>query len=37
MAGVKWQMNGKLSSSGEGGTDGKGLSVCTCMCMGLCR
>ena len=32
MARVKWQMNGKLSSPGEGGTDGKCLSVCTCMC-----
>ena len=23
---------GKLCSSGEGGTDGKDLPVCTCMC-----
>ena len=25
-------MDGKLCSSGEGGTDGKDLSVCTCVC-----
>ena len=25
-------MDGKLCSSGEGGTDGKDLPVCTCMC-----
>ena len=25
-------MDGKLCSSSEGGTDGKDLSVCTCMC-----
>ena len=25
-------MDGKLCSSGEGGTDGKDLPVCVCMC-----
>ena len=25
-------MDGKLCSSGEGGTDGKDLPVCICMC-----
>ena len=32
LAGVEGQMDGKLFSSGEGGTDGKDLPVCTCMC-----
>ena len=32
LAGVEGQMDGKLCSSGEGGTDGKDLPVCTCMC-----
>ena len=32
MAGVEGQMDGKLCSSGEGGTDGKNLSVCACVC-----
>ena len=32
LAGVEGQMDGKLCSSCEGGTDGKDLSVCTCMC-----
>ena len=26
-------MDGKLCSSGEGGTDGKDLPVCICTCM----
>ena len=26
-------MDGRLRSSGEGGTDGKDLPVCTCICM----
>ena len=30
LAGVEGQMNGKLCSSGEGGTDGKDLTVHTC-------
>ena len=30
LAGVEGQMDGKLCSSGEGGTDGKDLPVCTC-------
>ena len=29
-------MDGKLCSSGEGGTDGKDLSVCTCVCVCMC-
>ena len=32
LAGVEVQMDGKLCSSGEGGTDGKDLPVCTCVC-----
>ena len=32
LAGVEGQMDGKLCSSGEGGTDGKDLPVQTCMC-----
>ena len=32
LAGVEGQTDGKLCSSGEGGTDGKDLPVCTCMC-----
>ena len=33
LAGVEGQMDGKFcSSSGEGGTDGKDLSLCVCMC-----
>ena len=32
LAGVEGQMDGKLHSSGEGGTDGKDLPVCICMC-----
>ena len=31
-AGVERQMDGKLRSSGERGTDGKDLPVCICMC-----
>ena len=30
LAGVEGQMDGKLCSSGEGGTDGKDLSLCAC-------
>ena len=33
LAGVEGQRVGKLCSSGEGGTDGKDLPVCTCICM----
>ena len=33
LAGVEGQMDGKLSSSGEGGTDGKDLPVCACVCV----
>ena len=32
LAGVEGQMDGKLCSSGEGGTDGKDFSVCACVC-----
>ena len=32
LAGVEGQTDGKLRSSGKGGTDGKDLSVCICMC-----
>ena len=32
LAGVEGQMDGKLCSSGEGGTDGEDLPVCICMC-----
>ena len=32
VTGVEGQRDGKLCSSGKGGTDGKDLSVCTCMC-----
>ena len=34
LAGVEGQMDGKLHvrSSGKGGTDGKDLPVCICMC-----
>ena len=32
VAGVEGQTGGNLRSSGEGGTDGKDLLVCTCMC-----
>ena len=32
LAGVEGQMDGRLCSSGERGTDGKGLPVCVCMC-----
>ena len=32
LTGVEVQMDGKLCSSGEGGTDGKDLPVHTCMC-----
>ena len=32
LAGVEGQMDGKLCSSDEGGTDGKDLPACTCMC-----
>ena len=32
LAGVEGQMDGKLCSSGEGGTDGKDLSLCACVC-----
>ena len=32
LAGVEGQRVGKLCSSGEGGTDGKDLPVCICMC-----
>ena len=32
LAGVEGQMDGKSCSSGEGGTDGKDLPVCICMC-----
>ena len=35
LAGVEGQMDGKLCSSGEGGTDGKDLSLCACMCVWL--
>ena len=31
LAGVEGQTDVKLCSSGEGGTDGKDLPVCTCM------
>ena len=31
LAGVEGQTDGKLCSSGEGGTDGKELPVCICM------
>ena len=31
-AGVEGQRDGKLCSLGEGGTDGKDLPVCICMC-----
>ena len=30
--GVEGQRDGKLCSSGEGGTDGKDMPVCVCMC-----
>ena len=33
LAGVEGQMDCKLSSSGEGGTDGKNLSVCIYVCL----
>ena len=33
LAGVEGKMDGKLRSSGKGGTDGKDLPVCTCTCM----
>ena len=33
LAGVEGQMDGKFS--GEGGTDGKDLSVCACVCVWL--
>ena len=32
LTGVEGQMDGKLCSSSEGGTDGKDLSVCACVC-----
>ena len=32
LAGVEGQTDGKLCSLGEGGTDGKNLPVCACMC-----
>ena len=32
LVGVEGETDGKLCSSGEGGTDGKDLPVCTCMC-----
>ena len=32
LAGVDGQMDGKFCSSGEGGTDGKDLPVCACVC-----
>ena len=32
LAGVEGQMDGKLRSSGKGGTDSKNLPVCICMC-----
>ena len=32
LAGVEGQTDGKLCSPGEGGTDGKDLEVCMCMC-----
>ena len=32
LAGNEGQMDGKLCSSGEEGTHGKDLPVCTCMC-----
>ena len=32
LAGVEGQRDGKLRSSGKGGTDGKDLPVCICMC-----
>ena len=32
LAGVEGQMDGKLCSSGEGGTDGKDLPVRACVC-----
>ena len=31
LAGVEGQMDGKFCSSGEGGTDGKDLSLCACI------
>ena len=31
LTGVEGQTEGKLCSSGEGGTDGKDLPVCTCI------
>ena len=32
LAGVEWQMDGKLCSSGDGGRDGRDLPVHTSMC-----
>ena len=32
LAGLERQMDSQLRSSGEGGTDGKDLPVCICMC-----
>ena len=32
LAGVEGQMDGKFCSSGEGGADGKDLSLCACVC-----
>ena len=32
LTGVEGQRDGKLCSSGKGGTDGKDLPVCICMC-----
>ena len=32
LAGVEGQIDGKFCSSGEGGTDGKVLSLCACVC-----
>ena len=35
LAGVEGQMDGKLCSSGEAGTDGKDLPVCIHVCVAL--
>ena len=32
LAGVEGQRDGKLRSSGKGGTDGEDLPACICMC-----
>ena len=33
LTGVEGQTDGKLCSSGEGGTDGRDLAVCKCTCV----